>query len=84
MCGVIKKIPCTTHLTTYSVTCLSSHHFDLCSAVHLCEAAALVSVENVLAKPKVILKYVFEQGALEIVALTEVFRHPWDSHKIQQ
>lgn len=42
--------------------------------VHLCEAAALVSVENVLAKPKVILKYVFEQGAHEIVALTEVFR----------
>jgi hypothetical protein len=27
-------------------------------------------VKNVLAKPKVMLKYIFEQGALEIVALT--------------
>ena len=27
-----------------------------------------------LAKPKVMLKYIFEQGALEIVALTEVIR----------
>jgi hypothetical protein len=34
-----------------------------------------VSVKNVLAKLKVMLKYVFEQGALEIVALTMVIRH---------
>lgn len=27
-----------------------------------------------LVKPKVMLKYIFEQGALEIVALTEVIR----------
>lgn len=27
-----------------------------------------------LAKPKVMLKYIFEQGALEIVVLTEVIR----------
>jgi hypothetical protein len=41
-------------------------------------------VKNVLVKPKVMLQYIFEQGALEIVALTEVIRHPWDCHKIQQ
>ena len=69
-----KKSPCTTHLTTYSDTCLCSHRCDLCCTVHLCEAAALVSVKNVLAKPKVMLKYIFEQGALEVVAVTEVIR----------
>jgi hypothetical protein len=34
-----------------------------------------VSVKNMLAKMKVMVKYVYEQFALEIVALTVVIRH---------